>query len=175
MTTTFAERLRWARYNGPAARKSGKVVGATILSRKAGCAQSLISSLERNNAKGSDHNNKFAEALGIDQHWLATGDGRAPEGFDEDKAHDMLKFGGERLLTLVHSAPKGSHGGQPEPRWSQPRAEPNQAAQLQKSLMADFMTFAELVGSAKAEAFLDLLQHYTKNVLTEGAARENHT
>lgn len=115
MATTFAERLRWSRYKGLVARQQNKVIGATTLAREVGCAQSLISGLERGNAKGSEHNNKFADALGVDRGWLATGDGRAPEGFDEKEAREMLKMGGAQLLTVVHGSP-GAHGRSASPR-----------------------------------------------------------
>lgn len=190
METTFAERLRWARYKGPVARRENKVVGATTLARATGCAQSLISGLERGNSAGSRHSNKFADALGVDRGWLATGDSNPPEGWDPVEAKKLIRADGDELLSVVHSAP-GAHGRNRAPKWAREReaappvmssANSDQgfdvaavprpvaaAATLQRSLMNDFMEFVDLVGPKRAKAFLELLRKYAE--LPEATAR----
>lgn len=166
MATTFAERLRWARYYGPAAQKAGKQIGATILARESGCAQSLISSLERQNARGSEHNNKFAKVLGIDPHWLATGLGDGPASFDEKVAHELRAKGGSGLLSIAYSAarPATPAASVVVPDFS---AEPqgmtrDKAAALQKAILSNFIEFSNVGGKDKAIAFAELLKQFAE-------------
>lgn len=182
MATTFAERLRWSRYNGPIARRKNRVLGATLLAREVGCAQSLISGLERNNAKGSEYSNRFAAALGVEAGWLATGMGRAPEGFDEKVAKQMLHgTTGRELLEVAHGAPAAHGRAGVEPQWTvsppaavaEDTAPPTSSATaLQRSLMEGFIQFVDLVGVHRAQAVLDLMHGYIET-LRQGAARQD--
>lgn len=154
-------------------------MGATILARQVGCAQSLVSGLERNNAKGSEHNNKFASALGVEPGWLATGTGRTPEGFDEDEARKMLHVGGGQLLSIVHGSP-AAHGrqGAVAPRLVKATEPPieagSDAATLQRLLMEYYIKFVALVGVTRAQAVLDLMHSYTE-ALRQGTTRQNQS
>lgn len=148
--STFADRLWWARH------KAG--LGATRLARKAGCSQSLISSLERNNATGSKLNVKFAHALGVDPHWLANGGTHnRPTGFDPDTARKGRENQGSGTGPVIRM---------PTPAWagdSHPLAEPLSplagADAMMKGLVNQFMDFARLAGAERAVKLLDTLRH----------------
>lgn len=169
-------------------------MGATLLARKVGCAQSLTSGLERNNAKGTDFNNQFAAALGVEPNWLATGFGRAPEGFDAAEAKRLLhSTSGDGRLTLVHDAlpPPPQIKPATTPRWATsapapqveatppvedeapviPHTQPT-AASLQRSLMECYIKFVDLVGPQHGQAVLDLMHSYTE-ALRQGIARQD--
>jgi hypothetical protein len=169
MSSTFADRLWWAR--------NRKGWGATILSREVECAQSLISTIERNNQDRSSLNNKFAKALDVDPHWLATGLGRAPEGFDEKDAREgreSPKRQGQRSRIIPLRTP--------EPRWADstggdvaaPLRQIGQEANLQKAIMSDFIDYARLVGPERTKAFIELLTHYAEVLLPIQRAEGQH-
>lgn len=170
--STFADRLWWARH------KAG--LGATRLARLVGCSQSLISSLERTNAEKSKLNNKFADALNVDQTWLAYGvEDRAPAGFDPDEARrgreSMSTSGGDavNIVRLPNPSPAG------EPRWASfgdpapPPAPLVGADALQKRLMTDFMDYARLAGPERTAMFLMTLDQVSKLVAFQTAGGQD--
>jgi transcriptional regulator with XRE-family HTH domain len=148
--TTFADRLWWSRH------KAG--LGATRLARMVECSQSLISGLERNNAKKSQLSNKFAAALKVDPTWLAVGNpDRAPPDFDAEMARrGRMTMGSEpppavRLPTAPLPEPS-------MPRWMEPTTPPIGADGLWKQLVNTFIDYAALVGEERAKRALDALR-----------------
>ena len=162
METTFADRLWWSRH------KAG--LGATRLARIVECSQSLISGLERNNAKKSQLTNKFAAALSVDATWLAFGNpDRAPPDFDGEMARrGRLTMGSERQAAVrLPTAPL------PEPsmpRWMEPTTPPISADALWKRLLNTFMDYAALVGQERAKRALDALRNAAAPMFYEEAA-----
>jgi hypothetical protein len=161
--STFADRLWWARH------RAG--LGATRLARLVGCSQSLISSLERNNAEKSRLNNKFADALNVDPTWLAYGvEDRTPTGFDPTEArHGREAMGSGTDMSPVNVVRL------PEPRWASDSGSAAAAPSLvgadamQKQLVALFMDYARLAGQERTIMFLVTLQHIAKLVAFEEA------
>lgn len=155
MPSSFADRLWWARHNAG--------LGATKLTRQVGCAQSLVSHIENQNAEKSHFNNQFAKVLNVDPTWLAYGNPeRAPEGFDEEVARKRVS--GTRPNPV--SMPKGRQPGvlQPEPRWAvdsvaEPLAPLTGADAMMKGLVTQFMDFVRLAGAERARALLTTLDH----------------
>ncbi|HEV2547513.1 MAG TPA: helix-turn-helix domain-containing protein [Stellaceae bacterium] len=148
-SSTFADRLWWARH------KAG--LGATRLARAVKCSQSLISSIERNNAKRSKLNNKFAHALGVDPTWLAHGVAdRAPAGFDPEAARKGRESQGSGAGPVVRM---------PTPAWAgeSPLAEPlaplTGADAMMKQLVNLFYDFAREAGGERSIKLLDTLRH----------------
>lgn len=157
MTSIFADRLWWARHRAH--------LGATKLARLVGCAQSLISSLERNNAEKSKLNDRFAKALKVDPTWLAFGtEGRAPEGFDEDAAR-RGRMKGERTNVVSLETVPG--------RFGEPVREPRDTlvdeAQMRSALVDRFMAYARCVGAERAEKALEMFRHAVSIVAIERA------
>lgn len=161
MPSSFADRLWWSRH------KAG--LGATKLARQVGCAQSLISSLERTNAEKSKLNNAFAKALHVDPTWLAHGvDDRAPAGFDEVYA----RRGRESMGKDVPSV--GTVRLPEAPRWNdvEPLASPTGADAMMKGLVNQFMDFARLAGQERTLKLLETLKHLAMVLDAEDAGRE---
>lgn len=161
MPSSFADRLWWARH------RAG--LGATRLARLVGCSQSLISGLERNNAEKSRLNNKFAQALKVDQTWLAHGVAdRAPPDFDETVAKRGREGMGAEPTSLVRLPPVVAAA----PRWSEPGAgEPLAplagADAMMKELVNMFMDFVKLAGPERATKLLEMLKHVASLVSFE--------
>jgi transcriptional regulator with XRE-family HTH domain len=166
VTSTFADRLWWARH------RAG--LGATRLARMVGCAQSLISSLERNNAGKSKLSNKFAEALNVDPTWLAFGvEDRAPHDFTAENA----RRGREGMLrgdpasvpaNVVRLPPRDS-----APRWTIDTPVPTSADGLQSRLLEVFSAYAEDAGEEVTAMFLETLQHLAKTIAFKNARRQD--
>lgn len=147
MPSSFADRLWWARHNAG--------LGATKLTRLVGCAQSLVSHIENQNAEKSHFNNEFAKALKVDPTWLAYGNpDRAPEGFDEEAARKR----GKGIRPNPVQPPQSS------PRWAvdsvaEPLAPLTGADAMMKGLVTQFMDFVRLAGAERARALLTTLDH----------------
>jgi hypothetical protein len=153
--STFADRLWWARH------RAG--LGATRLARIVGCAQSLISGLERNNAERSKLNNKFADALKVDRNWLAYGTGVAPEGFDPEQA----RKGRENMSTdgaSVVALPLRRVGGQ---NMEAPVA--TSADAMMDEMISLFLRFARAAGPERTKALVGSLDHLANNVVFKEA------
>src|SRR5215467_1573369 len=95
MESTYADRLYWARVS--------KDMGATLLARAAGCAQSLISFAERTNSKDAGKfGKKFAEILHVPSAWLVDGDEKkAPPGWNPQIARRARETRDKRSIILA--------------------------------------------------------------------------
>ncbi len=80
---TYAERLTWAIKNAG--------ITQTKLAKLAETSPQTVQYLcdKKNNAQGSKHNSRFAEALGISPIWLETGEG---EKFIVDSNDQLLEM-----------------------------------------------------------------------------------
>lgn len=160
-SSTFADRLWWAR--------NRRGIGANTLAEKTGCAQSLISGLERANAKGSEYNNKFAEALGVDSHWLAQGTGTIPDGFDADDARSgregMRKGKYARNIRLASdpTSPAWAAGGSPMSKLSE-------EASLLKKILSDFQDLVRIIGPERTPQLIEQLEHLAALVHAQKSA-----
>lgn len=166
ITSTFADRLWWARH------RAG--LGATRLARAAGCSQSLISSLERNNAEQSKLAGKFAEVLGVDPIWLAHGlEERAPPEFSPTEARRGREAmgAGERPNVVRLKPPPAAV----DPRWAAEALAQHPpltgADKLQKELVAGFMDYARDAGPERTAMFLKTLAHVAELVAWQNEAR----
>lgn len=159
MTSTFADRLWWARH------RKGR--GADTLSQRVGCAQSLISSIERNNRDRSKYSNEFAKVLEVDPHWLQFGSGNAPPGFDEKAAR-----AGREAPKKAGQLFRPQFGTQETPGWARQEAIlPSQSpadARMQP-LMVDFMAFARDAGKERTKALLKSFDHVLDLIFFEEA------
>jgi hypothetical protein len=157
MASTFADRLWWARH------RAG--LGATRLARLVKCSQSLISSLERNNANRSTKSDAFAKVLNVDPAWLAHGFGQAPEGFDEERA----RRGRENQSTERETVrlPPEEPMAEPLPRW----AEPPSTVVMKSQIFNLVIDFARAAGREQAVRLIDTLGELVENV---AVAQEPH-
>lgn len=163
-TSSFADRLWWARH------RAG--LGATRLARLVACSQSLISSLERNNAEKSRLNNAFAKALKVDATWLAHGIAdRAPPDFDAAAARKGREGMGDAPPSVVRLPVAPAE----PPRWAGEEAEPlaplTGADAMMKGLVNAFMDFCTAAGVERALRLLDTLRHVA--ALSQEGARQN--
>ena len=165
-TSTFADRLWWARHYGPGAQQKGRF-GATRLARIVGCAQSLISSLERNNAETSKLNNKFAKALEVDSHWLALGSGTVPDGFDPEQARRGREGMSDGSASEIPLSPRRRFIGVEAPI-------PGDADMMMKSLIGLFQDYARVAGPMRTKALLGVLEHLSTSGLLFGTQKENN-
>lgn len=147
--STFADRLWWAR--------NRRGVGANTLAEQTGCAQSLISGLERANAKGSEYNNKFAAALGVDSHWLAHGTGTVPEGFDAEDARSGRE--GMRKGKYARNIRLASDTTAPAWAASSPMSKLSEEASLTKKILSDFQDLIRIIGPERTPQLIEHLEH----------------
>lgn len=159
--STFADRLWWAR--------NRRGIGANTLAAKTGCAQSLISGLERANAKGSDYNNKFAEALGVDTYWLAHGTGTIPEGFDADDARTGRE--GMRKGKYARSIRLASDPMQPAWAADSPMSKLSEEASLTKKILSDFQDLVRIIGPERTPQLIEHLEHLAALVHSQQRAK----
>lgn len=158
--STFADRLWWAR--------NRRGIGANTLAEQTGCAQSLISGLERANAKGSEYNNKFAGVLGVDSHWLAHGTGTVPEGFDAEDA----RSGREGMRKGKYARNIRLASDQPSPAWAAgPMSKLSEEASLTKKILSDFQDLVRIIGPERTPQLLEHLQHLAALVHAQQRAK----
>jgi transcriptional regulator with XRE-family HTH domain len=174
MSSSFADRLWWSRH------RAG--LGATRLARIVGCSQSLISSLERNNAEKSKLSNKFASALQVDPTWLAFGDPKkAPPDFDENfarKNRENMGTDPQSVVRMPRDIPSADNTR--PPRWSAedvpdvlPLGPLEGADAMMKDLTNMFLAFARAAGAERARLLLShALPHLVELVAFEEANRQ---
>ena len=156
----FSDRLWWARKR--------KGVGANILSRQVGCAQSLISGLERGDTKRSKYSDAFAKALGVDPVWLSHGtESRAPEGYNDTDARRGRQ--GKIDASISHTLLI------PEPISSGSRAPVENLTSLQKAVMGAFSDFTQVAPPVLVSALMELLVAQVKFAEVARAAKEKNT
>lgn len=151
----FADRFFWARH------RAG--IGAPSIAKKIGCSSSLITNIEKLNARSSKFNDKLARLFGVDPVWLRTGEGQIPDGYDPREAVRLRKQGASGGEVIEMAAYR-----EPAPRWANANQAPaladdasdeERAEFLQRRLISDFQDYVKLIGPAKAEGFIKLLQN----------------
>lgn len=150
MESTFAERLWWARQRAR--------MGATLLARKVGCSQGLISALERNNASGTKFNNKFADALKVDRSWLAHGDDPQPKDFDAKAVREArAKFaaGDEPIQAIGNFRMRTPRWMNDEPGASSGEVQISDVGLLWARLVPQIMELRRQIGPVKLKVLLD--------------------
>jgi hypothetical protein len=145
----FADRFYWARH------RAG--LGAPTIAEEAGCAQALISNIEKGEgAKGSKFNDAFARLFRVDAEWLRNGGGKTPHGFSAAEARRMRLGGSPRGARVISLA-------QLSPRWAEHAARAvgtnaPQADAIQIGIMTDLQEYARLVGWPRTKILLDVLK-----------------
>lgn len=142
--TGFSDRFYWVR------RRSG--FGANYVARQLGCSQSLISGIENEGRLSSKFNDAFAKLFGVDEEWLRSGRGRAPEGFDQEEAGRARKAGLRHGRVVPFT-------GAATPRWAAGEGvlTTDSRDALQKSIINEFMSLARILGPEETKAFIDVL------------------
>lgn len=173
MSSTLGDRLWWAR------RRAG--YGANRLTREAGCAQSLISTLERNNAERSKYTKAFATILGVDPVWLAHGvDDRAPPDFDEKDAREgrermhirRVRTADPRRYSTIEPFARPTHSV--GPAWAAPeKGDLSPADAMMKSLVNTYMDFVKTAGHERARRLLETLSHVANLISVEEASGQD--
>lgn len=157
--STLADRLWWSRKRAR--------VGANILAREVGCPQSLISSLERNNSDKSKYTGKFARALKVDPHWLATGNGPEPEGFKATEVRKARRAGsaGDEFLRESSVLEFKRSAARPDVGHAHANDDDNtDPVMLWVSVVPKMRQLKKLVGAKKFAALLESLEHLVDRI-----------
>jgi transcriptional regulator with XRE-family HTH domain len=145
---SFADRFFWARHQAG--------IGAPTIAEKTGCAQALISNIEKG-AKSSRFNDKFAKLFGVDPDWLRSGEGKVPAGFNATEAEKMRKGGfvrrGAEVISLRDMTSTPRWAGEPDATAS----DDERAESLQRRIISDYQDYVRLVGAERASAFNEVL------------------
>lgn len=151
-------------------------MGATLLSRAVGCAQSLISFIERNNSNDAGKfGKKFASALGVDTAWLVDGDeSKAPPGFNAKDAEEGRK-NSDKTVILMSARREGTPPAPRAPRLPVPvdpspedvLAPSMDAIRLSQVINESVISFYRLAGPELTKGLIKALDHLVSSL--EGA------
>jgi hypothetical protein len=160
----FADRFYWSRH------RAG--LGAPTVAEEVGCAQALISNIEKGGgAKGSKFNDEFARLFRVDAEWLRSNGGRTPPGFSAAEAQRMRLGGSPRGARVVSLA-------QLSPRWVEHiahavGADASQTDAIQVSIMSDLQEYSRLVGSHRTAILLEVLKGIAALAEVERSAKKS--
>jgi len=172
----FADRFYWAR--------TRKGLGATLISRLTGCAQSLVSYIERNNRdEAGEYGKIFAEVFEVNPEWLLDGkEALAPPGWDARAAREgreksnpeivmeaarrqgveLKEFASPKARRLVQKGdtPPEPFASPVTPAWSAPVADIAPLAgadKLMPVIVQNVLDFQRLAGSERTKALIEIL------------------